>query len=69
MSKFDDLASYFMSKAGKDAGAYSSESEADDLPESRIVLPEDYADRKKNTNVAIKLHELGPRLKLHLHKI
>lgn len=47
----------------------SSESEADDLPESKIVLPEDYQDKKKGSNVAIKLHELGPRMKLQLNKI
>jgi len=50
-------------------GAYSSESEVDDLPGSKIVLPEDYQDKKKDTSVAIRLHELGPRLKLRLVKI
>ena len=80
MSKFDDIAAYIKSKAVKHAGSeggtttasqggFSSESEADDLPESRIVLPENYQDKKANTHVAIKLHELGPRLKLKLHKI
>jgi hypothetical protein len=34
----------------------------DDLPDSRIILPDDYQDKKKNSSVAIKLHELGPRL-------
>lgn len=32
-------------------------------------MPEDYQDKKKGTNVAIKLHELGPRLRLKLMKI
>ena len=41
----------------------------DDIPESRIVLPEDFQDKKKNTSVWIKLHELGPRLRLKLIKI
>ena len=41
----------------------------DDIQEGRIVLPEDYNNRQKNTNVAIRLHELGPRLKLKLVKI
>jgi len=50
-------------------GAYSSESEIDDLPESRVQLPDDFGDKKKDTNVAIRLHELGPRLKLRLIKI
>jgi hypothetical protein len=44
MSKFNDLADYIMrngKKNGSVAG-FSSESEMDDLPESRIILPEDY---------------------------
>lgn len=53
----------------KSTGGMSSESEADDLPESRIELPEDYQDKKKGSNVAIKLYELGPRMKLQLMKI
>lgn len=77
MSKFADLSQYIKSKAVKGSDGttsasyegFSSESEADDLPESRIVLPENYQDKKANTHVAIKLHELGPRLKLKLHKI
>lgn len=54
---------------GNDLGAYSSESEIEDLPGSKLVLPDDYQDKKKNTNVAIRLHEIGPRLKLKLIKI
>ena len=50
-------------------GAYSSESEIDDLPGSKGTLPEDYQDKKKDTQVAIRLHELGPRLQLRLIKI
>lgn len=68
MSRFNDLADFILHNQQKSSG-FSSESEADDLPESRIVLPEDYQDKKKNTNVAIKLHELGPRMKLKLIKI
>jgi len=33
------------------------------------LLPEDYQDKKGGTNVALKLHELGPRMKLRLMKI
>lgn len=71
MSKFNDLADYIMRNGKKNGsqGGFSSESEMDDLPESRIILPEDYQDKKKNTSVAIKLHELGPRLQLKLVKI
>lgn len=68
MSRFNDLADYIMHNQKK-SGGFSSESEADDLPESRIVLPEDYQNKKKDSNVAIKLHELGPRMKLKLVKI
>jgi hypothetical protein len=53
----------------KSTGGMSSESEADDIPEAKITLPEDYQDKKKGSNVAIKLHELGPRMKLKLTKI
>lgn len=67
MSKFHDLADYILHNKG--SGAMSSDSEADDFPESRVVLPDDYLDKKGGTNVAIKLHELGPRLKLKLVKI
>ena len=52
-----------------DPGAYSSESELDDLPGSKIELPDDFQNRKKNTNVALRLHELGPRMTLKLIKI
>ena len=70
MSRFNDLADYILRNESKGGGgAYSSESEIDDIPESKITLPEDYQDKKKNTQVAIKLHELGPRMKLKLVKI
>ena len=65
MSRYDDIADFIYSRGG----GYSSESEVDDIPESKIVLPDDFQDKKKNTSVAIKLHELGPRLRLKLVKI
>jgi ribosome biogenesis protein SSF1/2 len=65
LARYDDIADFIYSRGG----GYSSESEVDDIPESKIVLPEDFQDKKKNTNVALKLHELGPRLKLKLVKI
>lgn len=67
ISRFKDMADYIMHS--KSTGGASSESEMDDLPESRIVLPDEYQNKKKDSNVAIKLHELGPRLKLKLVKI
>jgi len=68
MSKYNDLADYILHN-NRALGGMSSESELDDLPESKITLPEDYMDKKGGTQVAIKLHELGPRLKLRLMKI
>ena len=61
MSNFNDLADFILHN--KSSG-FSSESEIDDLPESKIILPEAYGDKAKNTAVSIKLHELGPRMKL-----
>ena len=60
LSRYDDIADFIYSRGG----GFSSESEADDIPESKIVLPEDFQDKKKDSTVAIKLHELGPRLRL-----
>ena len=68
LSGFNSIADYSL-KGKRDTGAYSSESELDDLPDSKITLPDDYQDKKKGTQVAVRLHELGPRVKLQLHKI
>lgn len=65
LSRYQDIADFIYSRGG----GYQSESEIDDIPEGKIVLPEDFQDKKKNTNVALKLHELGPRLRLKLVKI
>jgi len=67
LAKYNDIADFLLAKKGM--ADYSSGSEMDDIPESRLVLPEDFQDKKKNTSVSIKLHEIGPRLKLKLHKI
>lgn len=39
LSRYNDIADYLLQK---NAGEYTSESEADDIPESKIILPEDY---------------------------
>ena len=65
LARYDDIADFIYSRGG----GYSSESEVDDIPESKLVLPSDFQDKKKNTSVALKLHELGPRLRLSLVKI
>ena len=54
-----------------------SDSEAEDLPESQVTLPQNYGSRLKNSQIAIRLvvsfivtyQELGPRLTLELVKI
>lgn len=66
MSKFQDLADFILHN--KSSG-FSSESEIDDLPEAKITLPADYQDKAGGSQVAIKLHELGPRMSLKLVKI
>jgi len=69
MSKFNDLADYILHNRSATSGAMSSGSEAEDIPEAQITLPEDYLDKKKDSKVCIKLHELGPRMRFRLNKI
>ena len=79
LAGYNDIADYVLhannkgrsakSTGSSDYGAYSSESEVDDLPGSKITLPDDFQNRKKDSNVALRLHELGPRLSLDLIKI
>ena len=38
LARYNDVADFIFSKGG----GYSSESEADDLPDSKIVLPDDF---------------------------
>lgn len=54
---------------GKRQGYVSSDSEAEDLPNSKVELAQDFQGKKKSSNVAIRLYELGPRMKLELLKI
>jgi len=43
LSRYNDIADYVLhAKNRSDAGAYSSESEIDDLPGSKIQLPDDF---------------------------
>jgi len=46
MSKFNDLADFILHNR---SSGFSSESEIDDIPESKITLPSDYQDKAKNT--------------------
>lgn len=66
MSRFNDLADFILHNR---SSGFSSESEMDDLPEAKITLPSDYQDKAGGSQVAIKLHELGPRMTLKLVKI
>jgi len=51
LAKFNDVADFILHSrgGGNQTGAYSSESEVDDLPGSKIELPDDFQDKKKNS--------------------
>ena len=66
LSKMNDIADLIL---GKRQNYYSSESEADDLPNSKVELAQNYQGKQKSSNVAIRLYEVGPRMKLELLKI
>jgi hypothetical protein len=38
LSRYDDIADFIYSRGG----GYSSESEVDDIPESKLILPDDF---------------------------
>ncbi|KAF9162987.1 hypothetical protein BGX21_010433 [Mortierella sp. AD011] len=62
---FDDISDYVL------RGAFASESDVEDGPESTVTLGQDYIGRnnRKQDQRAIKLVELGPRMELRLVKI
>ncbi|KAK3817327.1 MAG: Brix domain-containing protein [Benniella sp.] len=62
---FSDISEYVL------RGAYASESDIEDGPESTVTLGQDYIGRnnRKQDQRAIKLVELGPRMELRLVKI
>lgn len=55
LAGYDDIADYIL-KHGAGNPGYSSESEVEDLPNSKITLPEDFMGRKKNSQVALRLN-------------
>ncbi|KAG0240179.1 hypothetical protein BGW41_007161 [Actinomortierella wolfii] len=65
LTGFDDISDYVL------RGAYASESDIEDGPESHVTLAQDYVGRnnRRQEQRAIKLHELGPRMELRLIKI
>ncbi|KAG0033863.1 hypothetical protein BGZ81_007038 [Podila clonocystis] len=62
---FDDISDYVL------RGAFASESDVEDGPDSTVTLGQDYVGRnnRKQDQRAIKLVELGPRMELKLVKI
>ncbi|KAG0202742.1 hypothetical protein BGX28_004847 [Mortierella sp. GBA30] len=62
---FDDISDYVL------RGAFASESDVEDGPESTVTLGQDYIGRnnRRQDQRAIKLVELGPRMELKLVKI
>ncbi|KAG0292014.1 hypothetical protein BGZ98_002765 [Dissophora globulifera] len=62
---FDDISDYVL------RGAFASESDVEDGPDSTVTLGQDYMGRnnRKQDQRAIKLVELGPRMELRLTKI
>ncbi|KAJ3414526.1 hypothetical protein HDV05_006440 [Chytridiales sp. JEL 0842] len=65
LHKFDDISDYVL------RGAYASESDVEDGPESTVVLGQKYVGRgnRSSEQRAIRLVELGPRMQLKLLKI
>lgn len=62
---FEDISEYVL------RGAFASESDVEDGPESTVTLGQDFVGRnnKRQDQRAIKLVELGPRMELKLVKI
>ncbi|KAF9432226.1 hypothetical protein BGZ76_011096 [Entomortierella beljakovae] len=62
---FSDISDYVL------RGAFASESDVEDGPESTVTLGQDYVGRnnRRQDQRAIKLTELGPRMELRLVKI
>jgi ribosome biogenesis protein SSF1/2 len=66
LKNLDDIADLLL---GKNYQGYSSESELEDLPDSKVTLGQDYQGKASNSNIALRLHEVGPRMTLELMKI
>jgi len=67
MNKLADIADYVEG----DLGGMSSDSEAEDTPETRVTLSQDFKGRgnRRAHKSALRLKELGPRMSLKLLKI
>jgi len=66
LSKYKDISQYV-----DDKGYVTSDSEAEDTEENRMLLPQDYSGKgnRANQKSAIRLKEIGPRITLELLKI
>eukprot|EP00736_Rhodelphis_marinus_P012399 Rmarinus@m.9567 len=69
LHKYADISEYV--DTAMDGGYATSDSEGEDMPESRISLPQNFPGRgnKKSGTSAIRLKEMGPRMELELIKI
>ncbi len=50
LGKYEDVSDFILKQGG-----YMSDSEAEDLPDSQVTLPQNYGSRLKNTQIAIRL--------------
>lgn len=68
LGNYEDIGDYVLGAAG---GDMSSDSEAEDNEDNRVVLPQDIAGRGnlESQKSALRLKELGPRIQLKLIKI
>ncbi|KAJ3333613.1 hypothetical protein HDU76_006103 [Blyttiomyces sp. JEL0837] len=65
LANFEDVSDFIL------RGAYASESDVEDGPESTVTLSQNYVGRgnKQSSQRAVRLIEMGPRLQLRLFKI
>ena len=66
MKNMEDIADFLLKNK---ASAYSSESELDDLPNSKVNLSQEFQGKTKGSTISLKLHEVGPRMQLEVVKI
>lgn len=50
LGKYEDISDFILKQGG-----CMSDSEAEDLPESQVTLPQNYGSRLKNSQIAIRL--------------
>ena len=50
LGKYQDVSDFVLKQGG-----YLSDSEAEDIPGSKVTLPQNYGSRLKNTQIALRL--------------